>query len=53
MMPRMGHPYLRLGIGNEASSDDDRFPTISPDFEENHGQSMSLQSDPFLLANRG
>ena len=42
MAPEMGRPYLRLGAGVGAASDGDRLPAISPDFEENRGQSMGF-----------
>ena len=40
-----------IKVWNGASEEDDRFPTISPDSEENHGQSLVLQNGPFVLAN--
>ena len=52
-MPKMGHPYPRLGFEMGTALDGDRLYVISPDFEENPGQSMGLRNGPILLANRG
>ena len=44
--------FTAIMFGDGASPEGDRFPTISPDFDENHGQSPSLRNGSFL-ANRG
>ena len=42
-----------IRVWNGAAADADRSPMIFPGFEGNYGQSMGLQNDSFLLANRG
>ena len=47
------NPSSRLGFEMGHRENGDAVSMISPDFEENNGQPMSLQSTPILLANRG
>ena len=36
-----------IRFGNSASPDGDMLSMISPDFEKNHGQPLTLQNGPF------
>ena len=40
--------FTAIRFGNGESPEGDRFPMISPDFDENHGQSLSIQNGPFF-----
>ena len=53
MAPKKGNPKPRLALEMGPREGGDGLSVIFPDFEENHGQPMYLQSDTFASANRG